>query len=83
MSARPRASGIRGRSSRPSDRRGQQRDPGGGLSGDAVPSEPLAEVLYPRVWFRLALGQMREYQLTIFQPVGGIDMIAKAFPRGI
>jgi monoamine oxidase len=64
-----------------SDRRGYERDPGGGLSGEAVPSEPLpfAEILRSRAWLRLALGQIYDFQSTIFQPVGGMDMIAKAF----
>jgi monoamine oxidase len=33
--------------------------------------------------FRLALGQIYEFQSTIFQPVGGMDMIAKGFVREI
>ena len=61
-----------------SDRRGYERDPGGGLMDEAVPSEPLplAEILRSRVWLRLVLGQIYEFQSTIFQPVGGMDMIA-------
>jgi len=35
------------------------------------------------VWYRLALGQIYEFQSTIFQPVGGMDMIARAFVREI
>src|SRR6516162_3318634 len=68
-----------------SDRRGYERDPGGGLSGEAVPSEPLpfAEILRSRVWYRLALGQIYDFQSTIFQPVGGMDMIARAFVREV
>jgi hypothetical protein len=68
-----------------SDRRGYQQDPGGGLSGEAVPSEPLpfAEILHSRVWSRLAIGQIYEFQSTIFQPVGGMDIIAKAFEREV
>jgi monoamine oxidase len=68
-----------------SDRRGYEHDPGGGLSGEAVPSAPLpfAEVLHSRVWRRLALGQIYEFQSTIFQPVGGMDMIARAIVREI
>jgi len=31
------------------------------------------------VWYRLALGQIYDFQPTIFQPVGGMDMIARAF----
>ena len=61
------------------DRRGYERDPGGGLTVEAAPSEPLvfAEILRPRVWFRLALGHIYEHHSTIFQPVGGMDMIAR------
>ena len=68
-----------------SDRRGYERDPGGGLMSEAVPSEPLplAQILRSRVWYRLALGQIYEFQSTIFQPVGGMDMIARAFVREI
>jgi monoamine oxidase len=68
-----------------SDRRGYDRDPGGGLSGDAVPSEPLAfaEILRSRAWQRLAAGNVYEFQSAIFQPVGGMDMIAKAFAREV
>jgi monoamine oxidase len=68
-----------------SDRRGYVRDPGGGLSVDGSPSEPLpfVEILQSRVWFRLALGQIYDFQSTIFQPIGGMDMIAKAFAREI
>lgn len=66
-----------------SDRRGYDRDPGGGLSGDTVPSQPLAfnEILHSRVWKRLMIGNVYEFHSTIFQPVGGMDMIAKAFER--
>jgi monoamine oxidase len=68
-----------------SERRGYQRDPGGGLMDEAVPSEPLpfAEILRSQVWFRLALGHIYEFHSTIFQPVDGMDMIAKAFVREI
>src|SRR6202040_4164226 len=57
----------------------------GGLNAEAVPSEPLpfAEILRSRVWYRLALGQIYDLQSTIFQPVGGMDMIARAFVRQI
>ena len=68
-----------------SERRGYEWDPDGGLSGDGVPSEPLpfAEILRSRVWVRLALGQIFEFQSTIFQPAGGMDMIARAFAREV
>ena len=53
--------------------------------GEPMPSEPLpfAEILRSRVWFRLALGQVYEFQSTIFQPVGGMDLIARAFAREV
>jgi monoamine oxidase len=68
-----------------SDRRGYDRDPGGGLNAEPVPSQPIAfgEILRSRVWYRLALGSLYEYHSTIFQPVGGMDMIAKAFTREV
>jgi mono/diheme cytochrome c family protein len=52
--------------------RGYQRDPGGGLMEDAVPSEPLpfAEILRSRVVLPRPQPN-REFQSTIFQPVGG------------
>ena len=68
-----------------SDRRGYDTDPGGGLSGVPVPSQPLVfnEILRSRVWQRLAVGNIYEFHSTIFQPVGGMDMIAKAFTREV
>ena len=68
-----------------SDRRGYDRDPGGGLSGEPVPSQPMGfdEILRSRVWQRLMIGNIYEFHSTIFQPVGGMDMIAKAFAREV
>jgi monoamine oxidase len=68
-----------------SDRRGYDRDPGGGLNAEPVPSQPLAlsDVLRSRLWYRLALSNIYDFQSTIFQPVGGMDIIAKAFTREV
>jgi monoamine oxidase len=68
-----------------SGRRGYERDPGGGLSGGATVSEPLAfrEILRSRVWERIADGDQYYHHSAIFQPVGGMDMIAKAFAREV
>jgi monoamine oxidase len=68
-----------------SDRRGYAKDAGGGLSGEPVPSQPLAfdDILRSRVWSRLTVGLTYEFQTTMFQPVGGMDMIAKAFAREV
>jgi monoamine oxidase len=66
-----------------SDRRGFEKDPGGGLSARPVPSEPMSlkDVLSSRGWAYLATGALYEFQMTMFQPVGGMDMIAQAMAR--
>lgn len=68
-----------------SDRRGFERDPGGGLTARPVFSEPVAlkDVLSSRLWSYLATGALYEFQTTMFQPVGGMDMIARAFAREV
>ena len=65
--------------------RGYARDPGGGLGGDPLPSDPVAlpDLLRSGVW-RYLLGFSRyNFQTTMFQPVGGMDMIGKAFAREV
>jgi monoamine oxidase len=64
-----------------SNRRGFQSDPGGGLDSVAIPSEPLAlsELLKSRLWGGLSPGLGYLFQSSIFQPVGGMGMIGKAF----
>jgi monoamine oxidase len=66
-----------------SEYRGWSRDPGGGLSGEPEPSEPLAfrEVVSSRLWRHLSVGSNYEFQMPMFQPVGGMDMIGQAFER--
>ncbi|HEY4252100.1 MAG TPA: NAD(P)/FAD-dependent oxidoreductase [Roseomonas sp.] len=73
------------RSERTSERRGFERDPGGGLTARPVPSDPvgLKDVLSSRLWAYLASGSLYEFQTTMFQPVGGMDMIAHAFAREV
>lgn len=68
-----------------SDRRGFDRDPGGGLSARPLPSEPVAlkDILSSRLWAYLAIGSIYEFQTTMFQPVGGMDMIARGFAREV
>ena len=55
-----------------SDRRGFARDPGGGLSGEPVPSDPigLGDIVKSRLWARMQTGNIYEFHSTIFQPVG-------------
>jgi monoamine oxidase len=64
-----------------SNRRGFDKDPGGGLSARPIPSEPLAmkELFSSRLWSSIASGNGYEFQNTMFQPVGGMGMIGKAF----
>jgi monoamine oxidase len=65
--------------------RGYAREPGGGLDAAPVPGEPLAlsEILKSRMWFYLRNFALHEFQTTMFQPVGGMDMIGKAFAREV
>jgi monoamine oxidase len=66
-----------------SEYRGWNKDPGGGLGSEPEPSEPLAfrEVVSSRLWRHLGAGNNYEFQMPMFQPVGGMDMIGQAFQR--
>ncbi|MBC2666312.1 flavin monoamine oxidase family protein [Novosphingobium flavum] len=68
---------------RTSAQRGYDRPPGGGVNGAPVPSAiaGLSDVLDPRVWSTMAFYFGNVMQQTMFQPVGGMDMIGKAFAR--
>jgi monoamine oxidase len=68
-----------------SDRRGFKVDAGGGLMPLRQPSEPLrlTDLLRSGLWSGISQGQIYETQTSIFQPVGGMDMIAKAFAREV
>ncbi|MFI5011507.1 MAG: FAD-dependent oxidoreductase [Hyphomicrobiales bacterium] len=61
--------------------RGFDKEPGGGMDGAPVPSTPIGrgDILRSRLWRHLSLGLQHEFQHTMFQPVGGMDMIGKAF----
>ena len=65
------------------DVRGYARAPGGGLGAEPVPSDPihLSDILQSRLWRYLRNFARYEFQTTMFQPVGGMDMIGKAFAR--
>jgi monoamine oxidase len=71
------------------DFRGYARDPGGGLGGGlgAAPlaGEPvnLSDILKSRLWRYLQSFAVYQFQTTMFQPVGGMDMIGKAFAREV
>jgi monoamine oxidase len=72
-----------GRNLATADVRGYDKDPGGGLSARPVPSQPLSakDVLDSELWHALPLGDIYEFQTTLFQPVGGMGRIGEAFGR--
>ena len=61
--------------------RGYAKGPGGGLGAAPVAGEPidLSDILKSRLWRYLQNFAVHELQTTMFQPVGGMDMIGKAF----
>ena len=71
------------------DFRGYARGPGGGLGGGLgaapVAGEPvnLSDILKSRLWRYLQSFANYHFQATMFQPVGGMDMIGKAFAREV
>ncbi len=72
---------VRGEGS--SATRGYDRDPGGGLGGKPVPSQPLSpqDVLRSQLWQTLFISNLYEFQTTLFQPVGGMGRIGEAFGK--
>jgi monoamine oxidase len=68
-----------------SERRGFDRDPGGGLSGRPLPSQPtrLSDLLDSGLWAALPLCDDYDMQTTLFQPVGGMGAIGDAFARAL
>ncbi len=66
-----------------SERRGYDSDPGGGLTSMPTPSEPIAmsDLLKSGLWRYVAAHNGFEVQQTMFQPVGGMGMIGRAFGR--
>ncbi len=66
-----------------SSRRGWDKPPGGGPDGAPVVSQVGAssDVLKSGLWRALVIAQDYDYQTTLFQPVGGMDMIARGFAR--
>ncbi len=68
-----------------SEHRGWAKPPGGGLNGRPTPSEPVGsfDLLHSRLWRSLAVAADYDYQTTLFQPVGGMDAIARAMGREV
>ncbi|MEQ8297552.1 MAG: flavin monoamine oxidase family protein [Nitratireductor sp.] len=65
--------------------RGYDRDPGGGIAPDGIPSQTIApnDLLRSKLWDHLRRNEEYWFQMPMFQPVGGMDMIAKAFEREV
>lgn len=65
------------------DYRGFKVEPGGGLMPTPEPSQPIAlhDLLQSDLWGQIGVGNMYEFQSTIFQPEGGMDMLPKALAR--
>ncbi|MFW7270152.1 flavin monoamine oxidase family protein [Gluconacetobacter sp. Hr-1-5] len=68
-----------------SEHRGFVRPPGGGVNGAPEASDPFAldDILDSQVWKQMAFFMNQEFQTTMFQPVGGMGMIGKAFARQV
>jgi monoamine oxidase len=64
-----------------SNRRGFDADPGGGLTSVPTPSQPIGmkDLLQSGLWRSIGAGSGYETQQSLFQPVGGMGMIGKAF----
>ena len=67
------------------DFRGYAKDPGGGLGAAPIPGEviDLSDILKSRLWRYLQIFALHTFQTTMFQPVGGMDAIGKAFAREV
>lgn len=68
-----------------STRRGWEKEPGGGLSAVPIPSDPIAPeaIMQSGLWRNVATGMALDHQSAIFQPVGGMDQVAKGFERQV
>jgi monoamine oxidase len=65
--------------------RGYAKSPGGGIGAEPIAGEPinLSDILKSQLWRYLQSFSVLELQTTMFQPVGGMDMIGKAFAREV
>jgi monoamine oxidase len=65
--------------------RGYASAPGGGLGAAPIAGEVigLSDILKSRVWRYLQSFARHTFQSTMFQPVGGMDAIGKAFAREV
>src|SRR5690606_28891027 len=68
-----------------SGRRGYERPPGGGVDGAPIANEVLdvSTLLSSGLWSRLATSESLNSSMPIFQPKGGMDMIARAMAANL
>lgn len=68
-----------------SGRRGYERAPGGGVDGSPIANEPMdfSTVLQSGLWRSLASAESLNTSMPMFQPRGGMDMIAQAMERDL
>lgn len=66
-------------------RRGFAKSQGGGVNGAPIPSDLFArdDVMRSGLWQWMAFHERLDMQTTMFQPVGGMDQIGKAFTRQV
>ncbi len=66
-----------------SARRGFDKEPGGGLDAEPAASEPMVmrELLKSGLWRSIMDGHNYDHHNMMFQPVGGMGQIGKAFGR--
>jgi len=66
-----------------SERRGYEKNPGGGLSARPVNSKPvgLSDILGSGLWQGVPSGDTFDMQTALFQPAGGMGRIGEAFGR--
>jgi monoamine oxidase len=65
--------------------RGYDKDPTAGPDGAPVSSTPISreDILRSGLWRYISFPLTYEYEQTLFQPVGGMDLIARAFVREV
>lgn len=68
-----------------SAQRGYDQPPGGGVGGAPTASRvnSLSDVLSSKVWGQMGFYFNYVMQTTMFQPVGGMDMVGKGFARQV
>ncbi len=65
--------------------RGYDKDPNGGPDGAPVPSTPISreDILRSGLWRYVNFPLSYEYEQTLFQPIGGMDMVARGFAKQV